>query len=979
MLWYYLRVLVILFFGLSFFSNPVIANNVLEAQKLLTKLGYAPGPIDGAYGGKTKRALDEYYKAKNKKFDGKLDRNEIVDLTASLKLIKTSRQKLKKSRHIQHARYSKHIATPFRDLKVSEDFTLIDDFETFMAFHESYLNGKLPDDVGFFSFRSERQNIDVEFCAEDLINTTTNFSNPEMSINAVTAYCVQMISQRFLNDTQSGIKNYRNIILGWLENGIIHNPNVFSKKLPEKMMSVWPYAISSNVPHILSHYALYHKLYGFSSSTHQDIIQMGEAFYTQWDYYQPIIRDMPFRKKLCNLKSQYKVVVGSNDHCGSFNARMATGGIFFGLEFNSQLAFDTGIRHLEVMLATFNKDAVYAAQAQRGICALGYMKEFPPYFELIHYAFQKAYGIDFINLKNINGVTPAEAYLKLWEIAHDPLETVVKYWNGFDQMNCTRNGKNQATMVAQLKKYPGSYQDFWNGFSYEDYLLSSPILANQVIPEEWKSFDNAKIRKGEGVLQTIAGNDWMGINPYLLQLALGNFEDVRREYDEERKKKEEEKRKRDKAERLKKREILYSYDGVYKIQLELIQDGIDGKIFQDLGSIIFTLKRAQAKLDENNIFYQALGLKEVNFSLDYDGYMIVSGRILGEINSGGRCIYIAGNLKSEKKFNPKTSQNCSASSQNLSMKFEKISDDVNMDLVDEEELKKLDGEYDVQWFITGINSTERTLRAKDKLTLSNGVGVFLGNDPNKQPSSELRKELSVQYNANGEIIILGHIDLFEKVDVKQWYASGKISPMKKSKFKTIWGFGDIIELEIEKSKIVEASKVINPQRLIDDGYFIYDEKNNLYQLNRHSEITGISKIDFSLSVDSDNEKLFNGDIAYETSKNNFETTWIDLKIKETNEVSQNIKIGFVIEEGSFTNFSEPFLISKNECGVYEDMADDSFIIPLKTDSLSDLELFDCHVKSLQEKLNKDDFGILKDRINTSISLVDTIKITNKYF
>jgi len=745
------------------------------------------------------------------------------------------------------------------------------------------------------------------------------------------------------------------------------------------MMSVWPYAISSNVPHILSHYALYHKLYGFSSSTHQDIIQMGEAFYTQWDYYQPIIRDMPFRKKLCNLKSQYKVVVGSNDHCGSFNARMATGGIFFGLEFNSQLAFDTGIRHLEVMLATFNKDAVYAAQAQRGICALGYMKEFPPYFELIHYAFQKAYGIDFINLKNINGVTPAEAYLKLWEIAHDPLETVVKYWNGFDQMNCTRNGKNQATMVAQLKKYPGSYQDFWNGFSYEDYLLSSPILANQVIPEEWKSFDNAKIRKGEGVLQTIAGNDWMGINPYLLQLALGNFEDVRREYDEERKKKEEEKRKRDKAERLKKREILYSYDGVYKIQLELIQDGIDGKIFQDLGSIIFTLKRAQAKLDENNIFYQALGLKEVNFSLDYDGYMIVSGRILGEINSGGRCIYIAGNLKSEKKFNPKTSQNCSASSQNLSMKFEKISDDVNMDLVDEEELKKLDGEYDVQWFITGINSTERTLRAKDKLTLSNGVGVFLGNDPNKQPSSELRKELSVQYNANGEIIILGRIDLFEKVDVKQWYASGKISPMKKSKFKTIWGFGDIIELEIEKSKIVEASKVINPQRLIDDGYFIYDEKNNLYQLNRHSEITGISKIDFSLSVDSDNEKLFNGDIAYETSKNNFETTWIDLKIKETNEVSQNIKIGFVIEEGSFTNFSEPFLISKNECGVYEDMADDSFIIPLKTDSLSDLELFDCHVKSLQEKLNKDDFGILKDRINTSISLVDTIKITNKYF
>ena len=46
------------------------------------------------------------------------------------------------------------------------------------------------------------------------------------------------------------------------------------------------------------------------------------------------------------------------------------------------------------------------------------------------------------------------------------------------------------------------------------------------------------------------------------------------------------------------------------------------------------------------------------------------------------------------------------------MKFEKISDDVNFDFVDEKELKKLDGEYDVQWFITSINSTERTASCK---------------------------------------------------------------------------------------------------------------------------------------------------------------------------------------------------------------------------------------------------------------------------
>jgi hypothetical protein len=52
---------------------------------------------------------------------------------------------------------------------------------------------------------------------------------------------------------------------------------------------------------------------------------------------------------------------------------------------------------------------------------------------------------------------------------------------------------------------------------------------------------------------------------------------------------------------------------------------------------------------------------------------------------------------------------------------------------------------------------------------------------------------------------------------------------------------------------------------------------------------------------------------------------------------------------------------------------------LKTDDLFELELFDCYLKVLQENLNDDDFGILKNRINTAISLVDTIEITNKYF
>ena len=963
----FLKILVLIFLTICFFTKPVVANDISIAQKLLTDLGYAPGPIDGSFGGKTKRALENYYAAQNKRFDGNLDKNEITDLKTTLKNSVNLKPKLKKSRHIQHARYSKHIATPFRDLKVSEGFTLIDDFKSFIEMHERKLKKKLPSTLGPLSYL-KNQDLSLEACTNIFDKKSIQNANRSPDANSPQIHdfalnCGTIISQVFLDDPNNGVNIYRKILEGWLINGIIENPNLYIKNITGNNSQAWAYAISSFVPNIFAHYSIYHELYDFDPTTHQNIINMGEAFFAQWDYYPAIVKENEWRTKICDLTSQTKIVRSTNDHCGSYTFRMATGGIYFGLEFNSQIAFDTGVRNLEVMMSTFNKDAVYVPQAVRGICALGYMGQFPPHFELIHYAFRKAYGIDFINTKNINGVTPAEAYLKLWEIAHNPLETVVKYWNGHDQMRCSENGKNQAEMVEQLKNNPSSYRDFWNGFNDKIFIFTSPFLSKQKLPKEWRSILISETIKGRDVEYAIQNNDMMGINPYLLQLALGNFEDEL------------------KAERLRKREMLFSYDGIYKVQLGLNRNLIDGKMNQDLGSILFTLNGGQPKLDANNILYQALGLNEINFSLDYDGSMIVSGKFYGEINSDRRCVYIVGNLKSDKKLYPRSSQYCSASSQSLSMKFEKISDDVDLNLVNEKKLKEFDGEYDVQWFIKGINSIDRTLRAKDTLTLSNGVGVFSGNEENKQPSSELRKELLVQYNSSGEIIILGRLDLMEKVDVKQWYASGKISLMKKSILKTIWGFGDIIELEIEKSKIIEIPKVkeMQAEALVYGDDFIFNKKNNLFQLKRLNEIIKINQIDFSLNFDSDDEELFGGDIAYTTSANNFGITWIGLKVKKTNKVSQNIKIAFQIEEGSFPIFAEAFSKSKNECGVFKDMVDDSFIIPLKTKNISELELFDCHIEVLQENLNENDFDILKDRINTAISLVANIEITNKYF
>jgi len=117
-------------------------------------------------------------------------------------------------------------------------------------------------------------------------------------------------------------------------------------------------------------------------------------------------------------------------------------------------------------------------------------------------------------------------------------------------MDCSDNGKNQREMVVQLKKNPNSFQDIWNGFSYEDFLLSSPILAKQELPKEWKSIHNSQIQNETATHQTISGNDWVGINPYLLQLALGNIS-LRNLNAEKIKRQEEKKIKADKEEKLK--------------------------------------------------------------------------------------------------------------------------------------------------------------------------------------------------------------------------------------------------------------------------------------------------------------------------------------------------------------------------------------------------------------------------------------------
>jgi peptidoglycan hydrolase-like protein with peptidoglycan-binding domain len=61
-------------------ADPITAN----AQRMLNQLGFDAGPVDGAYGGKTRRALEKFYESLQLSFDGSIDLEELNQLQTEI-------------------------------------------------------------------------------------------------------------------------------------------------------------------------------------------------------------------------------------------------------------------------------------------------------------------------------------------------------------------------------------------------------------------------------------------------------------------------------------------------------------------------------------------------------------------------------------------------------------------------------------------------------------------------------------------------------------------------------------------------------------------------------------------------------------------------------------------------------------------------------------------------------------------------------
>ena len=164
MLSYCLKILVLIFIIVSFFIKPLAANDVQIAQELLTKLGYTPGPIDGSYGSKTKFALENFYAAQNKKFDGQLSANEIMSLSKASKNPNFSFEALKMMD--DHVEKSELLRVP-----LPKSNLVIKDYQRFRDYRVQHYVNNYSNWENLWEIKgSSGQLLDEKYCYETLVN-----------------------------------------------------------------------------------------------------------------------------------------------------------------------------------------------------------------------------------------------------------------------------------------------------------------------------------------------------------------------------------------------------------------------------------------------------------------------------------------------------------------------------------------------------------------------------------------------------------------------------------------------------------------------------------------------------------------------------------------------------------------------------------------------------------------------------------------
>ena len=422
----------------------------------------------------------------------------------------------------QYETFKDIIATPLRDFKVYEEFTLVDEVEwkQLTAYHDQYITGRW--DLRGQSDWEIRQGIDPAKCLDSAKNFTTEAGGPKYNYEwqVVVAKCTNILYGKFYNEPYKGAEGLKEILLYWHENDILKNMNDQEATINTNVATNMTYAVMSKVGQMMAHLSLYHRYYDLTDQEYISIDQMFTAFVTTYNYYNSFGRKGDFTRTVCNLSGKGNTVRTTNDHCGSFNLRIATGATLYGLEFGNQTVYDYGIRKLEITLATFDKYHGYSSQMNRGTLALGYARQMVGPIDQLTYAFEKAFDFDFANMELHRGTTPNKVYTQLLKFAEDP--SLFAHYPISD-----KRGSALPRYIKQIEK-GASPEIVWEAFNLNDYYVSGGSLARNNFPDTVKYYQLGGLgfmRSGccaDHAMQ-IDSSILVGFNPYVLRDAIGSW------------------------------------------------------------------------------------------------------------------------------------------------------------------------------------------------------------------------------------------------------------------------------------------------------------------------------------------------------------------------------------------------------------------------------------------------------------------------
>jgi len=406
--------LVFVLLMLSFLSKPVDANDVLTAQKLLTKIGYTPGPIDGSYGSKTKYALENFYAAQNKKFDGELSKNEILALTKASKNPDFSFEALKMmDGHVKQSALLK-VPMPSSNL-VIKDYKRFRDYRT-----TNYEN-----DLSFTSSRKKwlwkaiktsGNVLSKEYCYETLakflIPTVPNGVNNGRTDQDFTD-CQKSFHVFSLTNFDASFKLYEKL---FLEMATSEKDHWVYRRSNVKDYNPTFYNLGGVISTFYMYYAVNYEAFNYTKKERSII----ENYFKKKAFAERFNLDGNGKTSLCPIKNPMNLNrrVHFINNCESVRLRFAAGELALAIVTQDRALWKKGLWDLDFLLSMINDEGFFVPLSAKGCKSLGYTYSTSKLFSL-NVEMLKLAGFNLLNYNSRHGKTISQAYEMLFKQYED--------------------------------------------------------------------------------------------------------------------------------------------------------------------------------------------------------------------------------------------------------------------------------------------------------------------------------------------------------------------------------------------------------------------------------------------------------------------------------------------------------------------------------------------------------------------------------